>query len=306
MPSGSSSAGAGGGLRCRSTARAVGATVSGVSMPMQAQRSSVRRRGRPEGVAVDLTRITVPAPSPRPPRGPAWTTVTRTARTATAAARVHPSHRPAGAGARLASGVERRGVALDGGHGTSRSRTTVARRRAMGASRCWQSRATRAQRRSRMVPVPRPPPQHMVTRPVAPPVRSQLVHGLGEQDGAGAAERVAEGDGAAVGVDPVEVGAELLGPRQHDRGERLVDLEDVDVVDAEAVAVEQVPGGVDGAGEHQHGIDADEAGVDDAGQGREAELGGLLGGHDQHGGGAVGDLRGGAGGVDAVLAEPRA
>ena len=37
-------------------------------------------------------------------------------------------------------------------------------------------------------------------------------------------------------------------------------------------------------------------------RGREAERGGLLGGHEQHGGGAVGDLRRGAGGVHAVLA----
>ena len=71
------------------------------------------------------------------------------------------------------------------------------------------------------------------------------------------------------------------------------------------VRVEQLLGGVDRAGEHQDGVDADEAGVDDPGPGREAELLGLLGGHEQHGGGAVGDLRGRAGGVHAVLAGDR-
>ena len=58
---------------------------------------------------------------------------------------------------------------------------------------------------------------------------------------------------------------------------------------------------VDRAGEHQHRVDADEAGVDDAGPRREAERAGLLLGHDQHRGGAVGDLRRVAGGVHAVL-----
>ena len=71
-------------------------------------------------------------------------------------------------------------------------------------------------------------------------------------------------------------------------------------LDAEAGALEEALGGVDRAGEHEHRVDADEAGVDDPGLGREPELLGPLGGHQQHGGGAVGDLRGGAGGVDAV------
>src|SRR5215207_10956989 len=44
-----------------------------------------------------------------------------------------------------------------------------------------------------------------------------LVEGLGHQERPGAAERVAEGDGAAVGVRLLEVGPDLLGPRQHDR-----------------------------------------------------------------------------------------
>ena len=40
----------------------------------------------------------------------------------------------------------------------------------------------------------------------------------------------------------------------------------------EAGALEQALGGVDRAGEHEHRVDADEAGVDDAGLRREAEL----------------------------------
>jgi hypothetical protein len=52
---------------------------------------------------------------------------------------------------------------------------------------------------------------------------------------------------------------------------------------AETGAAEQTLGGVDRAGEHEDGVDADEARVDDAGTGLEAERGGLLLGHQQHG-----------------------
>src|SRR5918998_4189663 len=54
----------------------------------------------------------------------------------------------------------------------------------------------------------------------------------GHQAGAGGAERVAEGDRAAVHVDLGEVGPGLPGPGEHHRGERLVDLHEVDVVEA--------------------------------------------------------------------------
>jgi hypothetical protein len=56
----------------------------------------------------------------------------------------------------------------------------------------------------------------------------------GEQAGAGGAEGVAEGDGAACHVHPGQVGAGLALPGEDDRGERLVDLHQVDVVDGQA------------------------------------------------------------------------
>src|SRR5215472_14725199 len=65
----------------------------------------------------------------------------------------------------------------------------------------------------------------------------QLVQGGGEQAGAGAAHRVAERDGAAVDVDLVRVGLVHAQPGQHHRGERLVDLEQVDVAQGHAAAV---------------------------------------------------------------------
>src|SRR5262245_19057028 len=83
----------------------------------------------------------------------------------------------------------------------------------------------------------------------------QLVEQRGQQLGARAAERVAEGDGAAVDVGLGQVGARLELPGQHDRGEGLVDLEQVDVVDRQARAFEHLVGGGDGPGQHGDRID---------------------------------------------------
>src|SRR4051812_3565828 len=58
----------------------------------------------------------------------------------------------------------------------------------------------------------------------------ELVHRLGDEHGAGRAERMAERDRPSVRVHAIDVGPELALPREHDRGERLVDLDDVDVV----------------------------------------------------------------------------
>ena len=57
-----------------------------------------------------------------------------------------------------------------------------------------------------------------------------LVHQLHGQDGARRADRVPQGDGAAVGVDLVEVHAQRRAARRRNRGERLVELDDVDLV----------------------------------------------------------------------------
>ena len=55
--------------------------------------------------------------------------------------------------------------------------------------------------------------------------------GAGEA-GAGAAERVAEGDRAAVDVEPLLLDAELAGAGEDLGGEGLVELDQVDLVDA--------------------------------------------------------------------------
>ena len=84
--------------------------------------------------------------------------------------------------------------------------------------------------------MPWPPPTHMVSRPNCLVVVCEAVEQRGRDPGAGHAERVPEGDRAAVDVELVDVDAELAVGRDHLRGERLVDLDEVDVVDRHAGA----------------------------------------------------------------------
>ena len=119
------------------------------------------------------------------------------------------------------------------------------------------------------------------------------------------AERMADGHRSAARVDPVHIRVVLAGPGRHDGGEGLVDLDEVDVAHRHRVALQQLRGGRDRPLEHLHRVAADGGLVDDHRAGCQAELVGLLAGHQQHRGGAVGDLRGVARGDLAVRLEGR-
>src|SRR6476659_6549528 len=79
----------------------------------------------------------------------------------------------------------------------------------------------------------------------------ELVEQRGHETRTGAAERVAERDRAAVHVHTLHVGVVLLRPREDDGCERLVDLDEVDVVEGEAGALEHLRGRRDRRGEHE-------------------------------------------------------
>src|SRR6476646_8447451 len=68
-------------------------------------------------------------------------------------------------------------------------------------------------------------------RPVAAAAPLQLAHQGAGEAGAGAAERVAEGDRAAVDVEPLLLDPELAGAGENLRGEGLVQLDQVDLVE---------------------------------------------------------------------------
>src|SRR4051794_20325392 len=133
----------------------------------------------------------------------------------------------------------------------------------------------------------------------------ELVQQRREQARAGRAERMAERHRAPAWVHAIHVGLVLARPGRDDRRERLVDLDEVDVADRHRVAVEDLLRRRDRAGEHRHRVDADGRLVDDPRPRAHAELIGLLARHEQHGGGAVGDLRRVARRDAAVLLEGR-
>src|SRR3546814_2320526 len=67
-----------------------------------------------------------------------------------------------------------------------------------------------------------------------------LDQGVADHAGTGHAVGMADGDGAAVDVQPVVRDAELVAAVEHLDGEGLVQLPQADVVDPQAVALEQL------------------------------------------------------------------
>ncbi len=78
-----------------------------------------------------------------------------------------------------------------------------------------------------------PPPMHMATIPYLPPTPAEFVDELGRQLGASAAQRVPQGDCAAVDVDLVLRDSGLLYRVHELTREGLIDFEEIDVVDLE-------------------------------------------------------------------------
>ena len=95
----------------------------------------------------------------------------------------------------------------------------------------------------------------------------------GGEDEAGTrhSERVAQGDGSAVGVDArIEVfEAEAARDREGLGGKGFVEFDVVNVGQGESGALEGELGGGHGANPHDAGLDARDSACDDSGQGRE-------------------------------------
>src|SRR3954452_3181479 len=137
--------------------------------------------------------------------------------------------------------------------------------------------------------------------PAAAPL--ELQGEVQDEPGAGHADGVAEGDGAAVHVHLFGGYAEVLHRLDRDGRERLVDLDQVEVGNLQALLLEGVQDrvgrlGLQGVVGTRHiAVGAD------LGDPVEAELLGLGLAHDDHGRRPVRDLRGGSGGDGAVLGE---
>src|ERR1700687_293692 len=84
----------------------------------------------------------------------------------------------------------------------------------------------------------------------------ELVEHGTENHRTGGAERMAERDGAAIDIDLGVVDVEGLHVAQHHRGERLVQLEQIDVGFLHARALEQLFGDIDRTGQHHRRLPA--------------------------------------------------
>ena len=102
---------------------------------------------------------------------------------------------------------------------------------------------------------------------------------------------MAERDRPAVHIDPIVIGTDLALPRQHDRRERLVDLDEINVVDRQPGTGEHLLGGRDRRREHQSRIVRGERELDQPRPGPDAEFACTSLTHHDHRGRAVGDLR---------------
>ena len=137
------------------------------------------------------------------------------------------------------------------GHPRSSARTPRGSRR--------RSARRQAEGFSTTVARPWPTPMHIVARPQPRAAAAHLPHQRGQQARAGAAERVAERDRAAVHVQPLAVDAQLAHAREHLGGEGLVQLHEVDVRDVEPGAFERAAGGGHRADAHVARVDAGRA-----------------------------------------------
>src|SRR5262249_59926178 len=104
----------------------------------------------------------------------------------------------------------------------------------------------------------------------------QLARGGKHQPSAARAERVTQGDGAAIDVESILTNSELFLPGQAHWCECLVDLEQVNVVGRQPGALQDFARGWDRAGEHRHRVRTDLAEGDEARQWLQSNLLGLL------------------------------
>src|SRR5271165_5838812 len=89
---------------------------------------------------------------------------------------------------------------------------------------------------------------------VTPPGALQFMQQRGHQARPCTADRMAERDCPAIGVDPLWIGVELGEPRQNHRSERFVDFNGVEVVDRHAGALQCMLGGRYWGGQHHRGV----------------------------------------------------
>ena len=118
----------------------------------------------------------------------------------------------------------------------------MARRRMRSRRPLASSVATSARASRRTCATPMPPPTQRVARPLLRARALHLVQQGGQDARAGRADRVADGDGAAVDVDLGRIEAQLAHHAERLGGEGLVGLDQVEVADLPAGLLQRLAG----------------------------------------------------------------
>ena len=111
-----------------------------------------------------------------------------------------------------------------------------------------------------------------------------------DQSGAGRTDRVAQRNSTSVDIDLVHVCVVDLRPGQNDRGKRLIDFNQIDIVEVHACLLEQGGGGVHWSIQQEIGVGAHNAVGENAGAWFQPASFGFVSRHPQHRSGAVGNL----------------
>src|SRR6266404_5652621 len=131
----------------------------------------------------------------------------------------------------------------------------------------------------------------------------QKTRRLAHDAGSGSAQRVSEGNRAAVDVQGLVANSEIAGAGERLTGKGLVQFDHVDCRDLELGAQQGLLRRTDGADAHDVRRAAGDRDADDAGEGSEPMFFRVILAAHQHGRSAVGERRRGAGGDGAVLRE---
>ena len=111
--------------------------------------------------------------------------------------------------------------------------------------------------------MPWPPPTHIVSRPNWTSRTRMAFSKRGHDPRAGAAERVAECDGPAMNIEPFHVQAKITSRGDHLDRERLVDLNEVHVVDRHTGAGQRPATGLHRSEPHDLGTQGTDSRRDD-------------------------------------------
>ena len=149
--------------------------------------------------------------------------------------------------------------------------------------------APRRQSRSTASAIPRPPLTQRVARPRLAPRRAISCSERHENPRAGRADRVAEGDRAAVDVEAIAIDRHVAQHGEHLRRERLVQLDEIEVVDRELQTRQQFANCRHWTNAHDPRIDAGRRPAQNTGERTKPATPGFFSIGEHHGGATVGD-----------------